>query len=214
MDKAFWHHKWQTNEIGFHQADFNPHMVKHFSALQLQPGHRVFVPLCGKTRDIHWLLAQGFHVLGVELSEIAVQQLFADLCLRPQIEDQETVRRYSAMGIDVFVGDFFALSGDHLGAVQAVYDRAALVALPAPMREQYTAHLQTITAGASQLLVTFSYDQNALPGPPFCVPADEVARHYGNGYSIRLLDSVAVAGGLKGVCDADEQVWLLCGDVE
>lgn len=209
MEHEFWHRKWETNEIGFHQEAFNPHLVKHFSVLQLAGGSCVFVPLCGKTRDIHWLLDQGFRVVGVELSELAVQQLFANLSLTPEIENVGALRRYRAPGLDVLVGDFFALSPDLVGEIDAVYDRAALVALPPAMRDQYAAHLTRLAAGASQLLVSFAYDQHAMPGPPFCVPGDEVTGHYGAEYHIRLLDSVPVEGGLKGVCAADEQVWLL-----
>jgi thiopurine S-methyltransferase len=119
------------------------------------------------------------------------------------------MRRYSAEGIDVFAGDIFALSRDMLGPVEAVYDRAALVALPDEMRGRYAAHLADITCRVPQLLISFDYDQSLLDGPPFSVPGDEIARLYGKTYEPARLGSADVAGGLKGKCPAEETVWLL-----
>ncbi|HYD84158.1 MAG TPA: hypothetical protein VEA63_08890, partial [Opitutus sp.] len=111
--------------------------------------------------------------------------------------------------LDVFAGDIFALSADQLGTVDAIYDRAALVALPPPMRERYTQMLLTLTRAAPQLLICFEYDQNVMPGPPHAVTAAEVWRHYGAAYRLRLVHVQPVEGGLKGVTPATELVWLL-----
>lgn len=209
MDASFWHHKWEANEIGFHEGAPNALLVRHFGALELTPGSRVFLPLCGKTRDIAWLLDQGYRVAGAELSSIAVEQLFADLGLKPQIVSSGALQRYSAPHIDIFVGDIFALTHDMLGAVDAVYDRAALVALPLEMRRRYAAHLRTLTYPAPQLVICFEYDQTQLDGPPFCVDSLFLEQHYASHYALTRVDSVSVANGLKGICAATENVWLL-----
>src|SRR6185503_16992975 len=151
--------KWERNEIGFHNAEAHPLLVAHFGALSLPKGSRVFLPLCGKTRDIDWLLASGYRVAGAELSPIAVEQLFAELGTVPEVAEIGQLRRYSADGSDIFAGDIFALSRDVLGPVDAVYDRAALVALPKDMRGNYAAHLAEVTGRAPQLLISFDYDQ-------------------------------------------------------
>jgi thiopurine S-methyltransferase len=209
LDAEFWHGKWARNEIGFHNSEAHPLLVAHFDALSLPKGSRVFLPLCGKTRDIHWLLANGYRVAGAELSAIAVEQLFAELGVTPEVAEIGEMRRYSAGGIDIFAGDIFALSGDMLGLIDAVYDRAALVALPADMRSGYAAHLVEITGRAPQLLISFDYDQSLLDGPPFSVPGDAISRLYRGAYDPVRLGSAEVEGGLKGKCPADETVWLL-----
>lgn len=209
MNLDFWHAKWQKNEIGFHLNEANPLLVRHFPALRLPSNSRIFLPLCGKTLDIHWLLAQGFRVAGAELSTIAVEALFDELKLAPTLTKVGDLTRYSANNIEIFNGDFFALTAQMLGAVDAVYDRAALVALPAEMRKAYTAHLGAISQYAPQLLVTFDYDQTQLDGPPFCVSADEVRAHYSQNYALQQLANVPLEGGLKGQCPANELVWLL-----
>ena len=209
MDASFWHEKWESNDIAFHQSQANPALVKHFDALSLVAGGRVFVPLCGKTLDIHWLLSQGFRVAGAELSPLAIDQLFAELWVEPAIATIGESRHYSAPDIDIFVGDIFALTRAILGPVDAVYDRAALVALPEAMRARYSAHLIDITHTAPQLLVCFEYDQRVMEGPPFSICRDEVKRQYGATYSVTPLACGSVSGGLKGICPAEETVWLL-----
>jgi thiopurine S-methyltransferase len=207
MDADFWHEKWRKQEIAFHERQANPLLVKHFDELSLSPGSRVFVPLCGKTLDISWLRERGHRVAGAELSRTAVEQLFEQLELTPRIV-AGTVDRYSADNVDIFVGDIFHLTSAMLGPIDAVYDRAALVAFPHGMRHRYTAHLKAITGVSPQLLITYEYDQQQMAGPPFSVPSDEVQQLYGNSHRVRHLERVGVVGGLKG-CAAAEQVYLL-----
>lgn len=209
MQPDFWHKKWQESDIGFHNSDAHPLLVKHFPALGLAAGSRVFLPLCGKTLDIHWLLAQGFQIVGAELSPIAIEQLFNELGVTPEITQRENLQHYRAPNIDIFVGDIFNVTASLLGQVDAIYDRAALVALPFDMRTRYTSHLKAITHNAKQLMICFVYDQSQLAVPPFSISDDEVKAHYNSDHILKLLDSVEVAGKLKGQCPAFENIWLL-----
>jgi thiopurine S-methyltransferase len=209
MDPSFWHQRWQNNEIAFHGGEPNPLLVQYFKELSLEKGRRVFLPLCGKTLDIPWLLSNGYCVAGAELSQIAIEQLFAGIGMEPKISGVGGVDHYSAKDIDIFVGDVFDLSSQMLGPVDAIYDRAALVALPEEMRGRYAAHLIGITDRARQLLICYEYDQNVLDGPPFSVSNEEVKKHYEDHYDLTLLASTDVPGGLKGKCAAKENVWLL-----
>ena len=211
MTTDFWLNRWKNNDIGFHKHEANPLLVQHFPALSLATGSRVFLPLCGKTRDIGWLLAHGYRVAGAELSEMAVEQLFAELEVTPKIAKVGELRRYQALNIDVFVGDLFQLTEELLGPVDAIYDRAALVALPDETRQRYTTHLMDITDSAPQLLITFEYDQQLMDGPPFSVSPEEVRQHYEDRYEVTLLASNAVTGRLKERVEGPvtENVWRL-----
>lgn len=209
MDPSFWHQRWEKNEIAFHEGKANPLLVKHFHELSVAKGRRIFVPLCGKTLDISWLLSHGYRVAGVELSQLAIEQLFMELGVQPEIATVGNVEQWSANNLDIFVGDLFAVSGKMLGPVDAVYDRAALVAFPEDMRSRYTAHLTEMTGKASQLLICYDYDQSLMEGPPFSVSKEEVHRHYATTYALTLVASTEVSGGLKGKTPAKENVWLL-----
>lgn len=208
MDHSFWHDRWESGRIGFHEGEPNRLLVAHFSALAVPDGGRVFVPLCGKTRDIGWLLARGHQVVGAELSELAIRQLFEELGVDPKIEDLGALKRYGATDIEIFVGDVFALTPEMLGPVDATFDRAALVALPEEMRASYTTHLVDLTGAAPQLLVCFEYDQSLKSGPPFSIARDEVHRRYSGVYGISEMAREKLAGGMKGI-PAWESVWLL-----
>ena len=209
MEHDFWHQKWEKNEIGFHLPDANPLLVKHLSTLNLKQGARVFLPLCGKSLDIVWLLAQGYSVAGAELSSIAIEELFKNLNIKPNIKTLGDITHYSAPNIDMFVGDIFKVTPAMLGKVDAVYDRAALVALPDEMRIAYTSHLLALTHNAPQLLICFEYEQSVHAGPPFSICADEVKQHYQTTYDLTLLASETMPDGLKGKHPATEHVWWL-----
>jgi thiopurine S-methyltransferase len=209
METEFWHKRWTDNAIGFHLNEVNPLLVANMNALSLKAGSRIFIPLCGKTLDIAWLLSNGYRVAGVELSDLAVNQLFEQLDITPSKTDLGDLTRYSADSIDIFVGDIFHLSRKALGDVDAIYDRAAFVALPKEMRDRYAEHLINLTNGAQQLLITFEYDQSLQAGPPFAISNQELSLQYSDAYEVTLLVSQTLDGGLKGKCDAVENVWLL-----
>ncbi|KKJ78707.1 thiopurine S-methyltransferase [Kiloniella litopenaei] len=209
MEEDFWHDRWQNNQIGFHETKPNPILIQHFHKLDLKDQSRIFVPLCGKTLDIQWLLSQGYRVVGVELSDIAIKQLFDGLGLVPEIKQTEAFKHYQAKNIDIFVGNFFDLTSSILGRVDAIYDRAALVALPEDMRKKYTKHLIEITHKAPYLLLTYSYDQSLTNGPPFSVDEQMVQNYYSAHYSINFLDEIPVPNGLRGQFPSTQSVWIL-----
>jgi len=208
MEHSFWHDRWESGRIGFHEREPNPLLVTQFPDLSVPENGRIFVPLCGKTLDIAWLLSKGHRVVGAELSELAIQQLFEDLGVEPAISDLGVLKHYRADSIDIFVGDVFDLTASVLGAVDAIFDRAAFVALPEHMRSAYAPHIADITGNAPQLLITFEYDPSQLEGPPFSIPSDEVVQRYGDRYDISTLATDKVTGGFKGL-DVKEHVWLL-----
>jgi thiopurine S-methyltransferase len=132
MEHSFWHERWESGRIGFHQGKPNKLLLAHFHALGLADRSRVFLPLCGKTLDIGWLLSQGHRVAGAELSELAIVQLFEDLGVEPDVSRiSGELKRYSAdRHRHLRRRRIFNLTAELLGPVDAVFDRAALVALP------------------------------------------------------------------------------------
>ena len=184
MDADFWKAKWEKGEIAFHEGEANPLLVKYFKELLLAKGSRVFVPLCGKTLDIAWLLSHGYRVAGAELSEIAVKELFAGLGVEPKISEVGRVSRYRAQSIDIFLGDLFHVTRDMLGPVDVIYDRAALVVLPKEMRDRYTEHLVEISDNAPQLVIAYEYDQRVIGGPPFPFSVADLTALFAEGYEI------------------------------
>jgi len=191
MDRDFWLRIWETNRIEFHQQEINPSLQKYWPTLDLPSGAEVFVPLCGKSRDMSWLREQGHRVLGVELSELAVRAFFAENGLTPQVREERPFVRWEADGIAVWCGDYFALAPERLVRTAAVYDRAALIALPLPMRRRYVAKLEEILRpGTVGLLLSITYPDGQMDGPPFSVPEREVRELYEPGFAVELLEDV------------------------
>lgn len=192
MHPEFWLERWQQNRIGFHQLEVGAALVRHWSRLELPPGARVFVPLSGKSLDMQWLLQNGFEVVGVELSEIAVRDFFTEHGLKPTVEQRDKFSRYKAEGIELLCGDYFALEPNDLDTFSAVFDRASLVALPPQMRRQYVEKMIELCApGTRTLLITLEYEQSQMSGPPFSVMEDEVRQLYGATHRIEVLERAA-----------------------
>lgn len=192
MDEGFWTRRWARDEIGFHLKEVNPFLRRHWSGLGVD-GARVLVPLCGKSLDMAWLNEQGYPVLGVELSERAVEDFFAEHSLDAEIRQEGSFKIYRAGSLEIRCGDFFALRHDDVADCGALYDRAALIALPVPMRQRYVEHLgRILTPGCRGLLITLDYPQEQMAGPPFAVSDDEVQQTLGSRCSIELLERLDV----------------------
>lgn len=217
MDAKFWKNRWAKKKIGFHEPVANPKLIKHFDALALASSSRIFVPLCGMTYDIGWLAEQGHDVVGAELVESAVAGLFDSLNVVPTITQHRNLvlyhSEYVGRIIDIWVGDIFELTPNDIGHVDAIYDRAALVALPdtSPdyLRSRYTQQLICLTDGARQLLVTFDFDQQQRPGPPFAISVEQLQAYYGETYELECLEDIYLDAVLRDGTPGRSLVWLL-----
>jgi len=194
MEKEFWLERWSRNEIHFHLDHVNPLLRRHWPQLALEPGVPVFVPLCGKSLDLQWLAGAGHPVVGVELAEAAVRDFFTEAGLSSRIERGLRLPAHSAGIVRLYCGDLFELTALELRGVAAVYDRAALVALPPRSRAAYVDHLlRIVPEGARMLLITLEYEQTLVAGPPHAVLETEVRALYEPRCEVELLDREAVA---------------------
>jgi thiopurine S-methyltransferase len=230
MDPDFWRARWRAQEIGFHQAEASWALVAHGARLGLgvppvtaapwlsgpstADPLRVLVPLAGKSLDMLYLARAGAHVTGVELVESAVEAFYAERGWSPErvaASSQAPLARYDAHHVTMYAGDFFAF---HAEPFPAIYDRAAMIALPPALRVRYVQHLRGLLAGGGRLLlVTLDYPQALRSGPPFAVPATEVEQAFA-GLEIERLetrDSLASSPRFRelGLERLDETAWLV-----
>jgi thiopurine S-methyltransferase len=195
MDPQFWRDRWNNQEIGFHQADFDPALGKFWSDLKVPAGQRVFVPLCGKSLDMVWLAQQGHAVIGAELSERAVDDFFSERDLVPQVRHAGNFTVKSAGPYEIWCGDFFELPEAAVDNVGGVYDRAALVALPANLQKRYAAKMESLLPATPVLLITIDYDQREMSGPPFATSRQTVEDLFSGHYDCVQLVSKDVLDG-------------------
>ena len=188
MDQEFWLERWRDHQLGWHREDINPLIIQYWPSLEVPRSSKVFVPLCGKTLDMHYLAELGHQVLGCELSEIAAREFFSDADVSFESRNEGEFVRHQANQISILQGDVFALDAHLLGGTLGVFDRGALIALPPEMRKRYCAHLtRVLPRDARILLITLEYDQTLTSGPPFSVTEREVRRAFEETYQVSKL---------------------------
>ena len=216
MNPEFWHKRWQEKRIGFNQSAVNPLLTEYIDHLDLAAGSRIFIPLCGKSIDMVWLAAQGYDVVGVELVESAVKEFFSENRILYTIINHPrnpNIRYYhwqhENQKIEILVADIFSLSIEDIDYIDAVYDKAALIALPADMRPDYSEQIRKVSDNAPQLLITLNYDQSKKDGPPFSINGEQLQQYYGSHYQLCELASEPSSIGSAPDLKVTEHIWLL-----
>lgn len=210
MDHGFWRERWHEGRIGFHRLDANPMLERFWPMMDLGSG-RVLVPLCGKSVDLDWLLGRGHEVVGVEFVEAAVSAYFSERSLSPVRTEVDGFPRFEHGAITLLVADFFRVPPNVTGRVDAVYDRAAWVAIAPTDRPRYVQQIRTLARpGARVLLLNFEHDLG--DGPPFSIPRDELRAHW-SGFALQELYSHDILEEEprfreRGCTRFEEQVWL------
>lgn len=191
MEANFWHDMWKQEFQGFHQAEINDFLLAHWQKLELTGTEKILVPLCGKSLDMVWLAKQGHKILGIELSQKALDAFVDENKIPAKPVDNDRFAGYELEQMTLLCGDFFQLTASDCAEVKAVYDRAAIVALPSEMRKAYAAHLLAILPKGTQLLmVIMDYDQTLMSGPPFAVSETEVRELFSKCDSIELVEEL------------------------
>jgi thiopurine S-methyltransferase len=176
MKSEYWIGRWERGETGFHQAEAESELVARFTNLATT---RILVPLCGKSLDLTWLASRAYFEEGkIDFTE----------------ERAGKFTVFKGGKVTLFNGDFFDFSHELAGNFGAVYDRAALIALPPELRARYAAHLIGLIRGGArpgftflQLVIERGNDDGK--GPPFSVSGDEINRLYGKEFEIMRLKS-------------------------
>lgn len=187
MEKNYWLGRWERGETGWHQSEIEPALVQWMDG---KPPSRVFVPLCGKTKDMKWLLDQGHTVVGCELSLQACEAFFSENKIDFTTEPHSGFTLFKGERIRIFGGDFFSLSSSEVGAIDRLYDRAALIALPNETRVRYVRHLLALIAESTKnpdfefLQIILERTPSDTQGPPFSISPEEIRTHYGSRFEI------------------------------
>ena len=187
---ANWLEYWENNETNWHSDVVTQELEEYLGLLKIEPGDKVFFPLCGKSLDMLYMLNRGFSVIGVELSEIGIKQFFYENGLDFTISQVGEFDLYSAKNIEIYCGDFFSLTSKYLCDVKAVFDRKSLIALDQNLRQKYVKHLNDIISlGVRILLITLHYPQHQMSGPPFSVDKSEVESLFSMAFNYQELKS-------------------------
>ena len=186
----YWHNRWDTLQLGWHRDEFNDLLEKHWFSINPPKDCEVLVPLCGKSLDMIWLAKQGYKVVGLELVQQAIETFFQENNLESSTIKVDKHTKYSSPPFTIFQGDIFDLQSGMIQA-DAWYDRAAMVALPNSVRQQYVKQIYNQTKpGAVGLLITLSYPEEEMEGPPFSLPNQAVMDYFSNGFEVECLEKI------------------------
>ena len=186
MTNQRWRMRWKQNDIAFHQTDVHPLLPLHWHHLNLPQTATVLVPMCGKSLDMQWLLDAGHRVIGIELSHIAIQDCFHALNVTPSRHRHGRFIRWQHGRLELWCGDLFDLRREDLGDIAAVYDCAALTALPAASRGHYVRQLSSLLGvGGQMLLLTTESPDDPADAEHSSDP--EVLALYQSRFAIELL---------------------------
>lgn len=194
METEYWLKRWRESRTGWHHDKVMPLLEKHWPALAVPRVARVLVPLCGKSLDMLWLSQQGLHVLGVEVSPVAVEAFLAENHLHARTRATPNGTRYAITNppggkIEILNSDLFKVDAAIFAKCTAFYDRAALIALPAAMRTRLANKVYAqLPPGSHGLLIVLDYPQAEMKGPPFAVDKHEVQRLFDRDWGFKRLE--------------------------
>jgi thiopurine S-methyltransferase len=209
MVEEDWRGRWAEGRTGWHEPEGNAGL--HAAWPTLAEHTSVLVPLCGKSPDLLWLAKRGHKVTGIELSEIAVRDFFAENAIEYDSAKEGRLDRYSAVGwpLTLYCGDYFEFAGH---TFDALYDRGALVALPVDLRGRYIQHTKNLLRqGAGKMIITLEYDQAVVSGPPFSVPANEISTYWDDLKCVSRkddIDNCPPKFRAAGLTEVNELTWL------
>ncbi|XP_051467997.1 thiopurine S-methyltransferase isoform X2 [Apus apus] len=141
-----WLRKWETGNIGFHKERGHPLLQKYLDVLlNGRTGLRIFFPLCGKAVEMKWLADMGHSVVGVEVSEQALKEFFAEHglpCREEPVPEIPGAKKWQSTSgnISLYCCSIYNLSSSIVGKFDGVWDRGALVAVNPCDRQRSNLH--------------------------------------------------------------------------
>ncbi len=210
MEQQYWMHCWDENQIGFHQNSFNRLLEKYWTSLSIPQGGSVFVPLCGKSRDMVYLTQSGYKVIGAELSELAIQSFLSENGIIADRTSAPEYVAYQSQDYALYVGDVFDIFDRCTAGISAVYDRASLVALPEPMRSRFVVcQRRFFPPGCVIFLISLEYESDTVNPPPFAIEHSEIEHHYASWCEVQHLETIAAQ--IKGMPSSESVYRITVG---
>jgi thiopurine S-methyltransferase len=212
LSNEYWLNRWRNGQTGWHQTEVEPALIQWFSG---RPKARIFVPLCGKSLDLKWLMDEGHEVVGCELSREACEGFLKENALDFTVSQSGKFTVYRGPSLTLFNGDIFDLVSETVGKIDAIYDRAALIALSANERAKYSNHLMnqvlpaTLSPTFEWLQIILTRSPTDLSGPPFSVTFEEVRSLYGGTFKVALVSREKIEMTESAESTTEECVYLL-----
>ena len=179
-------------------SEVYPGLTEFWPKLSLKQNSTVLVPLCGKSLDMLWLAEQGFHVVGIEASSKALEQFMEKSGQQFSRTHSHGYTVFKSPKIELWQGNFMNFPEHALHSIDAIYDKAAIVALPPEMRNRYASKLLNLGNRSMEIfLQSFEYEQTEMHGPPFSVDENEIHTHFSHRFDITIMNERSMLEDVK-----------------
>jgi len=190
----YWQARWATGQSQWNSEKPHQYLIKYLDVLTAgSKSVRFFLPLCGKAGDLLHLYQEGHTVTGVEGVPFVVEQFFRENKLDYEKVSLPEIRgwRYKTKDsrLCIYACDFFAVTPEMIGDVDAVYDRGALEAINVSDRPGYVKLMQQLIGKDFRyVLNAYEYDDSEFQGPPRNLPRDEVFNLFADFAEVDILE--------------------------
>ncbi|XP_041356889.1 probable thiopurine S-methyltransferase [Gigantopelta aegis] len=213
-----WKKRWDKEQTEFHLPKVHPMLEKHLGALvQGRSKLRFFIPLCGKSVDMRWLLEQGHGVVGCEGVDKGCQEFLQENKMKytasPMKSCEGTVYRSQCSPLTLYRCDVFDLRREDVGQFDCIWDRGSFVAIPVSKRKRYADIIVSLMKpDCRYLLDCFLLNNEQFAGPPFSCTENDINTFYGSYCAVKKLDEKDAMTDLQrgwGISYFTDQVFLI-----
>jgi len=196
----YWTTRYDSKTTGWLINNAHPFLLKNPDLLlggrsdrvESENSKKIFVPLCGTTHDLLYLLSLGFEVFGVEGVKSCFEVLNERDGLGLVFNEKESTYETPDGRLKIYYGDLYKCPIEKWGPFDCVWDRASLIAIDMDFRPSY-ADIIKRSLGSNSLdrefryiIEVVSYDKSLFQGPPKCVTEEDLKTLYPE-YKIEIL---------------------------
>ncbi|GFN97348.1 thiopurine s-methyltransferase [Plakobranchus ocellatus] len=199
-----WKRMWEFDEIDFHNEQVHQTLIEYLDRLGPcgKPAN-IFVPLCGKSLDVKWLADQGVQTVGLDGVHKALEQFYTEHGLDweetnvPALGGAGKLLSSKDGRLKLYCGDITDFTVEVGGCFDAVWDRAAVVALNREDVERYVQIMKgLVRPGGCILLESEEFEASDFDGitdvllklpPPHAMFEDEIRRLYEPEFTVKPL---------------------------
>nr|XP_039260200.1 probable thiopurine S-methyltransferase [Styela clava] len=188
----------------FDQA--SPMLRKHIKSLLPNAiRKRIFLPLCGKSPDIKWLIDEGYEVVGLECSEHAILEFFEENSV--EFEKSVSTKDHSfrvytgkTANVVIYEGDYFKFNSDIAGGLfDAVWDSASLNTIELASRKPYVEIMRSVLDKQAKYMLSAMYfgEKRTWINNPFDITDADMTELFGEYFTWDKVDEDDSEWGLE-----------------
>lgn len=191
--QARWKETWEKTggNVPWQKSEVDGYLQEHIN--DLTGGEKnvsILVTWCGNSLDIPWLSSQGYDVVGVEISELGVRQMFEENGIPYSTTQEGGFSIYQAQDrkMKVFVGNYYNLTPELVGTFDGVWDNNAFGAAEVANREKYMSVLVSLLKPDGRVLLgNWEYGELVRDSAPFSLSCTFVKELFQEKFEVQFV---------------------------